>query len=318
MSLANKYRPTTLDSVSGQSDIIATLRQQFSDNSIAQGILFCGPAGTGKTTTARIVANHLNAEIHELDAASNNGIDFVRTMQEEANRKSILANSKVFILDEVHGFSTQAWQAMLKILEEPPANTYFILCTTEQHKLPKTILSRLQKFYFSPVGKDEIISRLIMICNNEHIEYKDDAIEFIADKANGCMRDAISMLDVISSAKDIVTKNNCISALNILTPEIVKDFNDAMLNKYINQAIRIAKDVTNDGLSMKKFLEDCIADVVKTCENNILEDKSVKPYVALLNWLVNRKFEMIGEENPDLMMQANIIIWCGDNNEIVS
>lgn len=311
VSLANKYRPADFCDVMGQEEIVSVLENQVANNNVAQCMLMCGPAGTGKTTIARIIASHLNAEVHELDAASNNGIDFVRTMQDEANRKSMLAENKVFILDEVHGFSTQAFQALLKILEEPPVNTYFILCTTEYHKLPKTILSRVQKFMFSPLSNGEIIDRLDKVVRDECINIDDDAIEFIAEKAKGCMRDALAMLDVVSSFTGVITKKNCIDALDVVTPEVINDFVETLVYQHVNHAVRIVSDVDRDGINMKKFISDCIERAVNICKEKIENGESLGVYADVINWLVERKAELIDEENPTVMLEANIIIWCG-------
>lgn len=265
MGLANKYRPKTFDEVVGQTAVIA-IKNEIDNNSLGQCLLLCGPAGTGKTTVARIIANRLGAECYELDAASNNGIDFVRLMQEQATKRSMTHDNKVFILDEVHGFSNQAWQAMLKLLEEPPANCYFILCTTETNKIPTTIMSRVQKFFFNPIEVDVIRQRLIDVCVEEEILADDASLAFISVKANGCMRDALSMLDVAAAYNKKMTERSCIEALKEVNPTYISDFISALLNKHINQALRIVTDVARDGISIRSFINSALVMAVNDCK----------------------------------------------------
>lgn len=314
MALANKYRPTTLDSVVGQKSIIDVLHKQMLEGKVAQGILLCGPAGTGKTTVARILAEYLGAEIYELDAASNNGVDDVRTLQEQATRKSMVKDNKVFILDECHAMSTQAWQAMLKILEEPPKNAYFILCTTEINKIPKTILSRVEKFYFTPISDDDIYERLLYVCEAEMIGANKEALEFIANKANGCMRDALSMLDVASSKTNKLTLNSCVEALNEVTPVFITDFVTAVANKHINQAVRIVKDVYNTGMNVKSFIRSCISCAIAMCEEDILENHTDAHEYSIKKETLEFLLDMFKKLSSDISdveyIEARLIIWC--------
>lgn len=173
-ALAIKYRPKTFEDLTEQQAIVAILENQLSTNSVKHAYLFVGGAGTGKTTSARIFANKINkgqGEPIELDAASNNSVDDIRRITEQATKKSLDSEYKVFILDEVHVLSNQAWQAMLKTLEEPPAKSIFILCTTNPEKIPATILSRVQRYNFQRISHEGIVERLfhILECENEEI-----------------------------------------------------------------------------------------------------------------------------------------------------
>ena len=170
VSLAVKYRPASFDQVVEQSATKVILKQQLETGDIQNAYLFCGGAGTGKTTCARIFANEINkgkGTPVELDAASNNSVDDVRDIIKQAKLTSLDAEYNIFIMDEVHALSNQAWQAMLKILEEPPAKSIFILCTTEKNKIPKTILSRVQQFNFQRISTNAIASRLTEVLKQE-------------------------------------------------------------------------------------------------------------------------------------------------------
>ena len=172
-TLAVKYRPTSWDEVSEQSSTKIILQQQLKSGEVKNAYLFCGPAGCGKTTCARIFANDINkgeGNPIELDAASNNGVDDVRNIIQQAKTKSINSEYKIFIIDECHALSNSAWQAMLKIIEEPPAKSIFIFCTTDPQKIPKTILSRVQRYDFQRISQEGIVERLERILELENNE----------------------------------------------------------------------------------------------------------------------------------------------------
>ena len=219
--LANKYRPKRFEDVSEQGAIKTIIENQIKDKDIRNAYLFCGGAGTGKTTCARIVADMINdgqGKPIELDAASNNSVEDVRRIITDSKYKSLTSEYKIYIIDECHSLSNAAWQAMLKLLEEPPASTIFIFCTTDPQKIPRTILSRVQRYNFQRISKKGIINRLkyIIDCENMefesswqlndvqadkerrekyYIEYEDSALDYIAKQAQGGMRDAITTLD---------------------------------------------------------------------------------------------------------------------------
>lgn len=220
-SLAVKYRPKTFDDVKGQNGVKVILRRQIITNTIKHGYLFCGGAGTGKTTCARIFANEINGGLGtpiELDAASNNSVEDIRNLCNQAQTKALNSEYKVFILDECHSLSNQAWQAMLKTLEEPPAKSIFIFCTTNPEKIPQTILSRVQRYNFSKLDDTLIYNRLVEICELENIEVEDDRpLHYIVKLANGGMRDAITMLDICSSYSNVISMQTVESALNTIS-----------------------------------------------------------------------------------------------------
>src|SRR3979409_2392712 len=224
---ARKYRPQTFDTVVGQSHITTTLKNAIRYNQLAHAFLFCGPRGVGKTTCARILAKTINCEnrspdgeacntcnscvsfnegtsmnIHELDAASNNSVDDIRSLVEQVRFAPQAGKYKVYIIDEVHMLSSSAFNAFLKTLEEPPPYAIFILATTEKHKILPTILSRCQLFDFKRITIHDTIEHLQEICKKEEITAERAALQVIAQKSEGCMRDALSLMDKMVSFSD--------------------------------------------------------------------------------------------------------------------
>ena len=216
-ALYRKYRPKNFDEVVGQEHIIQTLNNAIYQNKIAHAYLFCGPRGTGKTTTAKIFAKMLNCEnenkpceecenckmasqsshpdIIEIDAASNNGVEEVRNLIDKVKYAPLSGKYKIYIIDEVHMMSTSAFNALLKTIEEPPAHVIFIFATTEPNKVLSTIISRCQRFDFSKVSQKDIEKRLKIVCKKENIEIEEEAISLIAQLSDGGMRDSLSILD---------------------------------------------------------------------------------------------------------------------------
>lgn len=199
ISLANKYRPKTFEDVSEQESIRTVLINQIATGNLKHAYLFCGGAGTGKTTTSRIIAGMMNqgqGTPVELDCASHNGVDDMRMIQEECKTRPLIGNYKIFILDECHCLTPQAWSSLLKILEEPPEYVIFLFCTTDPQKIMGTILSRVQRFNFQRISVEGITKRLKHILQGEQIiTYEETAVDYIARLAKGGMRDAITTLE---------------------------------------------------------------------------------------------------------------------------
>ena len=233
-SLAVKYRPKTFDDVVEQSSIKVILEQQLSTGTFKHAYLFCGGAGTGKTTCARIFANEINRNSGnpiEIDAASNNGVDDVREIIQQAKTKSLDSEYKVFIIDECHSLSNTAWQAMLKLIEEPPAKSIFIFCTTDPQKIPKTILSRVQRYDFQRISHDGVFSRLDRIYFDEYNRQADaDALEYISKIADGGMRDAITLMDKCLSYSNELTLDNVVKALGVTDYDTMFKLNDSFFD----------------------------------------------------------------------------------------
>ncbi|MFW6248833.1 MAG: DNA polymerase III subunit gamma/tau, partial [Bacteroidota bacterium] len=242
---ARKYRPDVFDTVIGQASITDTLKNAIKNNHVAQAFLFCGPRGVGKTTCARIFAKTLNCQditneiqpcnkcesclafnesrsysIHELDAASNNSVEDIRSLTEQVRIPPQIGKYSIYIIDEVHMLSQQAFNAFLKTLEEPPSYAIFILATTEKHKIIPTILSRCQIFDFNRIQVQDIETYLEGISKQEEVEYEQDALNIIGQKADGAMRDALSIYDqILSFSGKKITYKAVIEHLNILDYE---------------------------------------------------------------------------------------------------
>ena len=242
---ARKYRPLGFEEVVGQSHITTTLENAIKTNHLGQALLFCGPRGVGKTTCARILAREINGfkaetgdsssnfNIFELDGASNNSVEDIRNLIDQVRYPPQEGKYKVYIIDEVHMLSTQAFNAFLKTLEEPPSYAIFILATTEKHKVIPTILSRCQIYDFNRIEIDAIVGQLQKIAKSEGVEAEEEALHIIAQKADGAMRDALSMFDLIAtfSSDGKITYQGTIDNLHILDYDYYFRITDALINE---------------------------------------------------------------------------------------
>ena len=242
---ARKYRPTKFDDVIGQNHVTTTLKNAIKNNKVAQSLLFCGPRGVGKTTCARILANEINGfnindpldssnnlNIYELDAASNNSVDDIRSLIDQVRYVPQAGKYKVYIIDEVHMLSNAAFNAFLKTLEEPPSYAIFILATTEKNKVIPTILSRCQIYDFNRIEISDIKSKLIDILNSEKIDFEDGALHIIAQKSDGALRDALSTLDLIKtfSKNSKITIKDVTKNLNIIDNDYLFNITELLYN----------------------------------------------------------------------------------------
>lgn len=274
-ALAVKYRPKVFEDMTEQSAIKDILMNQLETKTFQHGYLFTGPAGTGKTTSARIFANMINAgkgNPIEVDAASNSGVDNIRQIIEDAKRKPLDAEYKIFIVDECHSLSNGAWQALLKTLEEPPKFTIFIFCTTDPQKVPATILSRVQRYNFQKISNEGIVDRLISIIQQENdvpnIHYDLDAIEYIAKVSNGGMRDAITLMDKCLSLSDVLTLENVLKTIGAEDYDTFIQMLYALVNKDGTSGVQIIEDIYNSGKDVKLFMKEFakfILEVEKYC-----------------------------------------------------
>ena len=278
---ARKYRPDTFESVVAQKALTTTLKNAILSGKLAHAYLFCGPRGVGKTTCARIFAKTINCEhptadgepcnncescvsfnqqrsysIYELDAASNNSVDEIRSLNEQVRIPPQLGRYKVYIIDEVHMLSQAAFNAFLKTLEEPPAHAIFILATTEKHKIIPTILSRCQIYDFSRIESVDIISHLQGIAKNEGINAEHEALRIVAQKSDGCMRDALSLFDqMVSFTQGDLTYAKVIESLNVLDYDFYFRFTDYMLSGKTSHALLLFNDILSKGFEGNIFIE---------------------------------------------------------------
>ncbi len=277
---ARKYRPASFDMVIGQDNITNTLKSAIKNNHLAQAYLFCGPRGVGKTTCARIFAKTINCSnlnenaeacdscesclsfnslrsfnIHELDAASNNKVEDIRSLNEQVRIPPQIGKYSIYIIDEVHMLSSSAFNAFLKTLEEPPSHAIFILATTEKHKIIPTILSRCQIFDFSRIRIEDIVGRLMYVARNEGITAEEEALHIIGQKADGALRDALSIFDQIVSltGKTIVYKD-VIENLNVLDYEYYFKTIDGALLGDISSALILFNEILEKGFDGHNFI----------------------------------------------------------------
>lgn len=270
---ARKYRPSTFKSVVGQDALTTTLKNAIASNKLAHAYLFCGPRGVGKTTCARIFAKTINCldltddheacnacescvafneqrsyNIHELDAASNNSVDDIRTLIDQVRIPPQIGNYKVYIIDEVHMLSQSAFNSFLKTLEEPPAHAIFILATTEKHKIIPTILSRCQVYDFNRINITDIVNHLQYVAQEENVTVETEALNIIAQKADGGMRDALSIFDQsVSFTGGNITYQSVIENLNVLDYEYYFRITDAVLEGNIADALLTLNEILNHG-----------------------------------------------------------------------
>lgn len=261
-ALAVSYRPKSFDDVTEQDSVKTILQRQLSAGEVKNGYIFVGSAGCGKTTCARIFANAINhgeGNPIEMDAASNNSVDDVREIQQMAQTKSMTSEYKIFILDEVHMFSAGAWAAMLKLIEEPPAKSIFIMCTTDYWKIPKTILSRCQRFQFNRISTQGIVNRLRHICEQENVAEQptsEDALDFIARRAEGGMRDAITTLDKCLAYSDKLTIKNVLAALGESSFDVFMSLTNAYLVGVDKDIVEVIERVFASGEDLKQFVKN--------------------------------------------------------------
>ncbi len=353
---ARKYRPQNFSTVVGQAHITTTLKNAIKNNQLAHAFLFCGPRGVGKTTCARILAKTINCEnrqpdgeacnhcqscvsfndgaslnIHELDAASNNSVDDIRSLVEQVRFAPQAGKYKVYIIDEVHMLTSSAFNAFLKTLEEPPPYAIFILATTEKHKILPTILSRCQIFDFKRITTNDTVLHLEEICEKESITAERPALQVIAQKSEGCMRDALSILDkIVSFTNGELTYQNTLEHLNILDADYYFKLTDCMLQQDLSGAMLLYDDINKKGfegdLVLNGFAEflrnilickdDKVADLLEVVESFKDKYKSTASGVSLgyiisaLNLLNEAEINYRAARNKRLHVELALIKLC--------
>lgn len=334
MSLSVRYRPKTFDDLTEQSAIKIILGQQIETKSFQHAYLFTGPAGCGKTTSARIFANMINAgkgNPIEVDAASNSGVDNIRQIIEDAKRKPLDAEYKIFIVDECHSLSDSSWQALLKTLEEPPKFTIFIFCTTNPEKIPATILSRVQRYNFQKISNDGIVKRLRHILYEEERIIDNDAIEYTAKVVSGGMRDAITLMDkCLSLSNGHLTLEDVLKVIGGEDYGTFFDFLDKLVIKTVD-SIYIIENVYSAGKDVKQFMQDFAKFILEVekylisgdntyitipqTQENIDELERLKEWrdevFNAMELVVSINNQIKWDSDPKTLIELSILIYCG-------
>ena len=292
INLANKYRPRRFEDVVAQEYVKEILLNQLESGEVKHAYLFCGGAGTGKTTSARIFAKEVNkgqGNPIEIDAASNNGVENVRNIIEDSKFKSLDSKYKVYIIDEVHMLSTGAFNALLKTLEEPPSGTIFILCTTDPQKIPGTIMSRVQRFDFTRIRNEDIVAQLTYILESENEEgapysWTKEALSFIGKLANGGMRDAITRLEKVLDYTSDVTVEEVSAALGTPDYETFAELTSVILSNETESALKLLDDFHMSGKDLKLTMRNYTDFLVDLCKFHLTQDIS---FTSLPDYLLD-------------------------------
>lgn len=333
-ALATKYRPRTFKEVVCQDNIKKVLTNQLDTGEVKQAYLFCGSAGTGKTTSARIFANEVNGgkgKPIEIDGASNNGVDNIRNIIDDCRMKSLDSKYKVYIIDEVHMLSIGAFNALLKVLEEPPKGVIFILCTTDPHKIPATILSRVQRFQFKRIPQNEVVKRLQYVLQQEgKITYDMEALQYIAKLADGGMRDALMKLDTVLGYTTEITMEAVLDCLGITNYDYLFKIVSSIIKQDATTPMQLIDDLYKQGKDLKLFVKDLSKFILDLCKLELTQDINttmIPPELKTkctrllckcdLDLLVdimdavNKLMDKIKyEQNPKSLIESELIILC--------
>ena len=334
MNLAVKYRPERFADVVCQDNVKKVLTNQLETNEVKQAYLFCGSSGTGKTTSARIFANEVNGgkgKPIEIDGASNNGVDNIRQIIDDCRMKSLDSKYKVYIIDEVHMLSIGAFNALLKVLEEPPKGVIFILCTTDPHKIPATILSRVQRFQFKRIPQNEVVKRLQYVLQQEgKITYDMEALQYIAKLADGGMRDALMKLDTVLGYTTEITMEAVLDCLGITNYDYLFKIVSSIIKQDATTPMQLIDDLYKQGKDLKLFVKDLSKFILDLCKLELTQDINttmIPPELKTkctrllckcdLDLLVdimdavNKLMDKIKyEQNPKSLIESELIILC--------
>ena len=285
-SLAVKYRPQTLEEILGQSITVEILKRAIEKRNFKHAYLFTGPSGTGKTTCARAFAKAINRGIGdpiELDAASNGSIDQIRALVDSANQRSLVGEYKIFIIDECHAISTAGYQVFLKCLEECPEYTIFMFCTTEPHKIPPTILNRVQRYNITKIDAETIRNRLTYICKSEGFTNYEGLCDLLSKTSHGCMRDAVMKLDQCADLSTDLSLEIVKPVLGVLSYEAMFNLTWALQDKDEAKVLAVINTLYNNGKELKNFIEVYLEFVLDLVKFNLINDincTSIPSYLA--------------------------------------
>lgn len=333
IALYRKYRPSTFDSIVGQENVTKILKNQIKLSKISHAYIFSGTRGTGKTSAAKVFSRAINClnpkdgepcnecevcknildgnttDVIEMDAASNNSVENIRQIRQEVVYTTIDVKYRVYIIDEAHMLTTSAFNALLKTLEEPPKNVVFILATTEQHKIPVTILSRCLRFEFGRISDEDIVKRVKFVLEEENIKYEDEAVEYIAKLAEGGLRDALSILDrCISESKDILKYDDVLRIVGAIDKQVIQDIVEDILSLNSVGAIENIDKIVKKGKDLRQLTYQLTEIFLEKLMSS--EDKNITKYTKIIDKLSKLDNDLRLTTKPVIVLKSAIVEIC--------